>query len=259
LQCNAADTENCLTGEEVKTAQLIYQGPRNPRTGEEIYPGFVRGSEASPEFTGPMAAAYSWSLIQGPLAKQYAVPLLKNLAFGEDWDWRTFDFDKDAAKFDAAVHDKIDAIDPDLQAFQVRGGKLIMVQGWGDPFNAQTLPIEYRDKVIAAFGAKAGKAAARKTVDGFFRLFMAPGMSHCMGGPGPSKFDALAALREWVENRKAPERLVARKTSFVPSASDVPMSRPLCPYPQEARWSGKGSTRDAANFSCAAPKPDGRR
>ncbi len=257
LLCKDGSNTGCLTDEEVKTADLIYRGPRNPSTGEEIYPGFVPGSESSPDFAGPMAVAYSWTLIQGPLAKQYAVPLMKNLAFGEAWDWRSFDFDKDVVKFDAAVHDKIDSVNPDLRVFQQLGGKLIMVQGWGDPFNAQTLPIEYRERVIGVFAGDKGKAAARRAVDSFFRLFMAPGMSHCMGGPGPSKYDALAALRDWVEKSRAPRRLVAHKTSFVPSSSDVAMSRPLCPHPQVAHWTGKGSMNEATNFACIRPGEGG--
>jgi len=232
----------------------MYQGPRNPRTGVQIYPGFVPGSEASPEFTGRMSMAYGWTLIQGPLARQYAVPLLKNMVFGQDWDWKTFDFDKDVSKVDAVLHAKIDATNADLRAFQARGGKMIMTQGWGDPFNAQTLPIEYREKVIDVFAARDGKANAEKIVDGFFRLFMAPGMSHCMGGPGPSKFDALAALREWVENGRAPEELVAHKIDILSGAPPKkPMSRLLCPYPQTARWTGKGSTNDSSNFICRGP------
>lgn len=252
LQCRSEPAAGCLTKPEVTTAQLLYRGPRNPRTGEQIYPGFVPGSEASPLFTGPLSSAYGWTLIQKPLAEQYAVPLLKNLAFGEQWDWRTFDFDKDVARFDAAVHAKIDAVSPDLRAFQALGGKLIMVQGWGDPLNAQTLPIGYRDGVIKLF-ARQGKASA--VVASFFRLFMAPGMSHCMGGPGPSKFDLLGPLRDWVEKGRAPDRMVATKVDiFAGGNAGGTMTRPLCPYPQITRWTGTGSTNDAANFMCAAPK-----
>jgi feruloyl esterase len=253
LRCKGGDTNHCLTRQEVKTAELMYEGPRDPRTGAQIYPGFVPGSEASPEFTGRLADAYGWSLIEGPLARQYAIPLLKNMVFGKDWNWKTFDWDRDVARVDRAVHADIDAVNPDLRAFQAHGGKLIMTQGWGDPFNAQTLPIEYRVQVIAVFAAHEGRRQAQRTVNGFFRLFMAPGMSHCVGGPGPSQTDALAAVRAWVETGKAPTRLIAKKISFSGEPPAPPMSRPLCPYPQIADWTGKGPRNEASNFICATP------
>ncbi|HET7100409.1 MAG TPA: tannase/feruloyl esterase family alpha/beta hydrolase, partial [Terriglobia bacterium] len=258
LQCKSRNDNSCLTAQEVNTAELMYQGPRNPHTGAQIYPGFVPGSEASPEFTGRLANAYGWSLIQGPLATQYAIPLLKNMVFGDDWNWKSFDFDHDAIRVDQAIHADIDATNPDLRGFHEHGGKLIMTQGWGDPFNAQTYPIKYRDQVIGVFAAHEGKAKATSTVDGFFRLFMAPGMGHCMGGPGPSKVDALTAVRAWVETGKAPDFMVAQRMNFPGAAASPPMSRPLCPYPGIARWAGTGSTNEAKNFVCVMPKDDGQ-
>jgi feruloyl esterase len=254
LLCKGKNTNACLTGQEVKTAELLYQGPRNPRSGAQIYPGFVPGSEAAPQYTGKLVNAYGWTMIQGPLARQYAIPLLKNMVFGKKWNWKSFDFDRDVARVDHAVHSDIDATDPNLRPFQAHGGKLIMTQGWGDPYNAQTYPIEYRAQVIAVFAAREGQREATKTVDGFYRLFMAPGMGHCLGGPGPSRIDALSAVRAWVETGKAPDKLVARTIHFPGEASTPPMSRPLCPYPQIARWTGKGSTNKAKNFVCTMPK-----
>lgn len=253
LLCQGSDADSCLTPEEVKTAELIYQGPRNPRTGKELYPGFALGSEASPEFTGPLALGYGWSMIQGRLATQYAVPLLKNMVFGANWNWRTFDFDRDVEQVDRALHQDIDSVNPDLRAFHARNGKLIMIQGWGDPFNAQTFPIEYRNQVIAEFADGVGSQHAKSIVDGFFRLFMSPGMGHCIGGPGPSATDALGAVRAWVETGMAPDRLVAQKVSFFGAPSSPAISRPLCPYPETAQWTHHGSTNDASNFACAMP------
>lgn len=245
LLCEGKGKASCLTRQEVATAQAIYRGPRNPRTGAVIYPGFVPGSEASPGFTGELANVYGWRMIQGALAIGYAVPLLKNMVFGKDWGWKTFDWDHDVARVEKAIHADIDAADPDLRAFHARGGKLVMIQGWGDPYNAPTLPIRYRARVIDAF------VGATREVDGFFRLFMAPGMGHCMGGPGPSRTEALAAVRAWVEKDKAPARLVAYRFTFPGQPAMPAMSRPLCPYPQIARWTGKGATTVASNFDCA--------
>jgi feruloyl esterase len=79
-------------------------------------------------------------------------------------------------------------------------------------------------------------------------------MEHCRGGPGPNQFNALAALERWVEAGIAPDRIIAQHVT----ESRVDMERPLCPYPQVARWRGIGSTNDASNFACVAPPPTNR-
>jgi Tannase and feruloyl esterase len=254
LLCKGKETSQCLTEREVKTAEMIYQGPRNPRTGAQIYPGFVPGSEASREFTGPFAAEYGWSMIEGALAKQYAIPLLRNMVFGKDWDWKAFDWGRDATVVSERLRNQIDAINPDLRRFHFRGGKLIMIQGWGDPYNAQTYPINYRQQVVRLFASEEGNQRAQQTVDGFFRLFMAPGMGHCMGGPGPSRTDALAALRTWVENGQAPSHLTAWKVDPMLHAVTPSVSRPLCLWPKASRWIGKGAKNNASNYVCEMPK-----
>ena len=85
-----------------------------------------------------------------------------------------------------------------------------------------------------------------RRADSFTRLFLAPGMGHCGGGPGPDRFDALTAMERWVEQGTPPASIVATK-------ANSPLSRPLCPYPQVAKYKGSGDTNDAANFACAAP------
>ena len=95
-----------------------------------------------------------------------------------------------------------------------------------------------------------GHGRSGKTKD-FFRLFMAPGMGHCGGGPGPNTFDAMGALDKWVAQGTAPEKIVASHSTN----GNVDRTRPLCPYPQVARWKGSGSTDDAANFTCVSPTP----
>jgi feruloyl esterase len=82
------------------------------------------------------------------------------------------------------------------------------------------------------------------------RLFMIPGMAHCAGGLGPDQYDAVTAVIDWVEKGVAPDSLVARKLV----EGKVTRSRPLCPYPQVARYRGQGSTNDAASFECRAPQ-----
>ncbi|MBB6250626.1 tannase/feruloyl esterase family alpha/beta hydrolase [Nitrospirillum iridis] len=237
LQCApGTDTAACLTPPQVTAVQALYAGPRNPRTGEAIYPGLARGSE------------WGWDLQQGKLLEAYVIPLFQNMVYDDlTWRWQGFDFDHDVALTDGKVGPIITAVTPDLSAFHARGGKLIMSQGWADQLNAQTYPIEYYHAVA---GTK-DPAQARVRLGDYFRLFMAPGMGHCFGGPGPNHFDAVTALRTWVEQGKAPDRLVAAKhADDRDPTSPVLRTRPLCPYPTVAHWTGTGSTDEAANFTC---------
>jgi feruloyl esterase len=237
----------CLTAPQVAAVQQLYSAVRNPSTGMELYPGFVRGSEGQ------------WSLIQGALVPFFAQPLLANTVFGDpNWDWTSFNFDSDAALVDAKLSPYINATSPDLDRFKRHGGKLIMTQGWADALNAQTLPIEYFNSVVAA-GSGQGRGhwggGLAETLD-FFRLFMAPGMSHCGGGPGPNSFDAVSPLVDWVEHGVAPAAIVATKYVNDAPAQGVAMTRPLCPYPQVARYRGFGNTNDAGSFVCIDDRDD---
>jgi len=101
--------------------------------------------------------------------------------------------------------------------------------------------IRYYESVERAMGG------LEKTT-GFVRLFPAPGMGHCSGGPGPSSFDALGALDRWVSQGFAPDRVIASHST----GRTVDRTRPLCPYPQVAKWDGSGSIDNAAAFRCAS-------
>jgi feruloyl esterase len=134
------------------------------------------------------------------------------------------------------------AVERDLTPFKKRGNKLIVYTGWADPVVPPQDTAAYYEAVAKTLGGY------DKTRD-FFRFFAAPGMGHCAGGPGPNQFEALAALEQWVEKGIAPDKLIASHTSN----GKVDRTRPLCPYPQVARWKGTGSIDEAANFSCVAP------
>ncbi len=136
----------------------------------------------------------------------------------------------------------MNATDPNMKPFFSHGGKLLLYHGWSDP-NVPTLnTIKYYKSVVEAMG---GAANASKSV----RLFLEPGMGHCGGGEGPNVFDKVAALEQWVEHGKAPETMNASHSSN----GKVDRTRPLCPYPQVAKYKGTGSIDDAANFSCGVP------
>jgi feruloyl esterase len=154
-----------------------------------------------------------------------------------DYDPLSFDYDTDLPRAAAKLSPVIDATDPDLRAFAAHGGKMIQYHGWSDPGVAPESSVNYYERVARTLG---------KSPANFYRLFMVPGMQHCIGGPGPDRFDALAALERWVEQGEAPERIVAAHLTD----GKADRTRPLCPYPLVARWNGTGSTDDAGSFAC---------
>lgn len=174
------------------------------------------------------------------------------------WDFRTFKWDRDTKTADEKMARTLNATDPDLAPFKKRGGKLILYHGWSDAAIPATNAIDYYRSTVSKMGAD--------QVAAFVRLFMVPGMEHCGGGAGPNSFgqgtvgqgdpqhDINMALEQWVEQGIAPERIVAAKykTGANP-ASGVVRTRPLCAFPQIAKWKGSGSTDDATNFVCAKP------
>jgi hypothetical protein len=156
-----------------------------------------------------------------------------------DYDYRTFDFDRDTGLLQAWGR-QVDATSTDLARFRARGGKLLMTYGWADQVLQPLMGVHYYEQTAARYGTR--------TRD-FFRLFMVPGMTHCAGGIGPDRFDSMSAMIDWVEKNKAPDSLRASRVVD----GRVVRTRPLCPYPQVARYSGDGSIDEAANFTCRTP------
>jgi feruloyl esterase len=231
IECVGADGPDCLTAPQVKTAQLIYAGAKFA-DGKQIFPGYEPGSELA---WGGMAA--------GPAPVSIGDGFFKYMVFGDpNWDFRTLDIDRDTRTADKKLGSVVNAIDPNLKAFQKHGGKIIMYHGWADPAIAPGNSINYYATVTAAMGGP------QKTQE-FVRLFMVPAMGHCQGGPGPNTFDSLAALEQWRENGVAPEKIVASHLT----KGVVDATRPLCPVPQAAIYKGTGDPNDAANFACGNP------
>lgn len=238
------DTDACLTPEQAEAIQKVYDGPTNSR-GERLFPGFMLGSEAL--VTSPNGAEQSgWANLILP-AQPGAKPADFNLAESlfrylvldppqPDYDYRSFDFDRDVALFERWA-ETANATSTDLAEFRARGGKLIITYGWADAILQPLMGVEHYEKAAAANGPDATD---------FMRLFMAPGMAHCAGGIGPDQYDAVTAVIDWVETGSAPDALIARKIV----GGNVTRSRPLCPYPQIARYDGDGSIDDAVNFVC---------
>jgi feruloyl esterase len=234
IECHGDDSPGCLTAAQVKTAQLIYAGAKY-NDGKQIFPGFEPGSELlwAPPATAPPA----------PVANSIGVGFFKYMVFGDpNWDFTTFDADRDTRAADQKLGPIVNAIDPNLKPFGDHGGKLIMYHGWSDQAIQPGNSVNYYQSVVSAMGGP------EKTQD-FLRLFMVPGMGHCQGGPGPNSFDALTALERWRENNTAPDKLIAAHST----SNVIDNSRPLCPYPQAAIYKGSGNTTDAGNYTCGNP------
>jgi feruloyl esterase len=232
LLCTGDDGPGCLTAPQVDAAKKIYAGAKHPRTGREIFPGLEPGSELG---WGAMAG--------GPEAFPIVADHFKYVVFKDPkWEFRTLNFDADVDLADKLDNGLLNATNPNLKEFFGRRGRLLLYHGWTDPLIAPRNTVNYYNSVLAATG---GPAKAMDSV----RLFMAPGMAHCAGGEGPSSFDALTAVEQWVENGKAPAEIVASHLS----AGVADRTRPLCPYPQVAQYKGTGSIDDAANFVCKTP------
>ena len=227
LLCKAGDSDSCLTVPQLESVKRMYS-PAKTRAGEIVFPGKEPGSE-----TG-------WNAVSGGQAPAGVSLGSFQVAYDDlNWDWRSYDLDRDLKIVDEKVGTIVNAINPDLSAFKARGGKLILYHGWNDTAISPGNTVNYYNSVLAKIGAKQ---------DNWIRLFMIPGMGHCQGGPGPNQVNYMAALERWRESGIAPDHLEA----FHVTNNRVDMARPLCPYPQVAQYKGIGSTNDAANFVCKA-------
>jgi feruloyl esterase len=229
LLCKAGDAENCLTAPQLEAVKRMY-APAKTKSGEIVFPGKESGSETT------------WNAISGGQAPAGVSLGSFQVAYDNiNWDWRTFDLDRDLKIVDEKVGNIVNAVNPDLSAFKARGGKLILYHGWNDTAISPGNTINYYNSVLAKLGQKQ---------DNWIRLFMVPGMGHCQGGVGPSQVNWMAAIERWKESNVAPDQLPAYRVSN----NRVDMSRPLCTYPQVAQYKGVGSTNDASNFVCKSPQ-----
>jgi feruloyl esterase len=235
----ARDDAACLTQPQVEAARHMYEGLKSPHTSEQIYTGWPRGSEAFGD-----SAIQSWGTYVMDPKEPMRLGFFKYFLFHDpNWDYHTVDWDRDLAYAEQKLA-FFAPVEKDLSGLKKHSGKLLMYTGWMDPVVPPQDTVAYYEGVVKAMG---GPERTRE----FFRLFVAPGMGHCSGGPGPNSFDALGALEQWVEHGTAPDRLIASHATN----GKVDRTRPLCPFPQVARYKGTGSIDDAASFSCAAPPP----
>ena len=253
LLCEGEETLTCLTQPQIKTLESIYKGEQDS-SGKVSLPGFTAGDE-----TGWR----EWVIGQDPTAASslhYVENYFRYMVAG-DPKWNPLTVDAEAAlrqSRDKEAAD-LDATDPDLSKFSARGGKLILYHGWNDQAISPWNTISYYNGVQQKMGAD--------NTASFLRLYMAPGVEHCAGGPGPSFFGQFGlqtakapnyglfdSLVDWVEKGSPDDNVTA--TKYGPGENGAPkvvMTRPLCPYPKVVKYSGSGDTNDEASFTCAAP------
>ena len=234
-----AGTEHCFSDSQLASVKKIYGGPIS--NGERIFPGLPLGIEMLDRRRGGQASF--WEHL-ATLAERYAEPFFRFVAFetpDPDYNWKTFDFDSDVARLDW-LRPILDAKNPDLRRFRDRGGKILMYHGWVDQSLNPLQSVDYYQEVQARMGPSTGD---------FFRLYMVPGMFHCGGGVGVNQFDRNDPLIDWVENGSPPQQLMGSRVVD----GEVLYTRPLCRYPQVARYQGSGSSDDAANWACVKPPP----
>ena len=248
LECAGADGPDCLTSGQVAAARAIYAGPSRPSTGEQLFSGYALGSEYFEAPNGRGGWGAFWSGVTEPGGS--TADFMRYSVFEDpDYDLKQFDFDGDwdfanhrPVGSDETLGSALNATDPDLSEFKANGGKLISYHGWADPLVTANLAVSYYETVVAQQGS------LDETTE-FYRLFMVPGMGHCRGGSGPDRFDAVSAIERWVERDVPPDQLIASKVVD----GEVTRSRPLCVYPEVARYTGQGSIDEAASFACVSP------
>jgi feruloyl esterase len=262
LQCTGTKTPACLSPAQINAVKMIHQGPRNS-LGEPIKA--PAGAEAR-DYADNTAFGYAYD---GGFMEPAGIPSRKigtptstpgdfRLGLGfipyiwltppePDFNPLRFDFDKDIARLNKTTPLVSYSISTDVSKFKNRGGKIIFYHGVSDPGPPVEGTIEYYQDLVTRNGGM-------QETSSFARLFLVPNMGHCRGGPATDEFDALTPLVAWVEQGTAPDRIVASGRNF--TSPPAARSRPLCPYPQEARYAGPadGELADAANYICVAPR-----
>jgi Tannase and feruloyl esterase len=226
LLCKAGDSPDCLTAAQVQTAKRAW-APVKTKTGEMVYPGSAPGFES----------AYRMPAQDAPLNPLFTDTPRFVGHQDANWNVMSFDLEKDLA---LAMKNAsfIESTDPDLAKFKARGGKLLLYHGWADPGPSPENTLSYVSDVTKKLGGNQSD---------WMRVFLMPGMGHCRGGVGPDNADFLSAIESWREKGEAPASIVASRRA---GQGRTEMTRPLCPYPQVAKYSGTGSTDDAKNFTC---------
>lgn len=259
LRCSGdRDQANCLTTAQIAVVNKSYGGARD-RQGRLLYPGSQTiGSELG------WAGSSIGTSKMPPFAAEISNSYLKYLAFPESppasFSYKDWQFTAEGFERLRPLGEVYNATNPNLKAFRDRGGKLILYHGWADPAIPPHGTLAYYQAVQDTMGGLA-------KVQLFARLFMLPGVYHCQGGTGPSRVDWLTLIVAWVEQDTPPTKIIASQTAddsasggfsnpterSTSSNATIVRTRPIFPYPMQARYSGRGSIDDAVNFVGVMP------
>ena len=264
LRCTGAETNDCLTSDQIDTLDRIHQGPPSSRARRIGYE--PAGVEAFPGGWSP------WISAPNPMmtaAGVFGLGMLHYLGNMPNATFAGFDFVRDGPILDGMLGPILDANDPDLRPFFGQGGKLILYHGWGDAAVPPEMTIDYYNAVLKTVGPRAAQS---------LRLFMVPGMEHCNAGPGLNSFgqgaaplpgadpasDIDAAMEAWLERGRSPSQLVAVSAkNWQAAPNDSRIADPertglLCAYPEVAIWNRHGDPKKAGSYVCgrAAARPD---
>jgi feruloyl esterase len=258
IQCpaRAADTSKCLTAEEVGVIENLYRGPGDGKGHHFEIAGFAMGSEniwglSTADHVANPEAKEGWQikrLLPPPESNKDNTALEDEFRFNQEWFEKTVVL---APLFNAA--------NTNLRPFQERGGKLILWNGAEDLTVQPEISVAYYQGVQKELGAK--------TTDSFMRLFLIPGFGHCEGGEIPFQFELLTPLMAWTELHRAPAMILAGKAAaegpsgpalyggphYPLASANQPnlFNRPIYPFPNVARYSGKGAPKDASSYESA--------
>jgi len=246
-QCDTPSSESrCFSKDQIAALQAVYGGVKNS-SGEILFPGQPLGAEAVGDMPpwmqsdGPQSAWNDWLLVpagETPRFLDFAESFLRYTAFDIDdpnYDWTTFDFDKDPARMANAAA-IVDADDPNLKPFRASGAKMIHYHHWADTAVPATNSINYFEEVQQITGDS----------EDFYKFYLVPGGFHGSQGVGATDVPWLEMIVDWVENGNAPGELVARRMQN----GKTVFTRKICPYPLKAAYKGIGDTADSDSFEC---------
>src|SRR5579863_4099954 len=248
LRCEVAPAGFGLSAAKLRTYESIHRGPVD-RAGHPIYAGQAYGSE-SPGWTDTISSTSFEAAETEAQMSMYGANFYRNFVYQDkSWSFHGFDVEKGRADAVKAVGAIMNAEDVHFAKFKAHGGRLIQYAGMVDSIVTPLSSVKFYQSVVAAQGNIPAAAALARTQE-FYRLFLAPGMGHCGGGPGPNQFgraggvgdpehDLVVALEQWVEKGVAPNQLIATKFNSDDKDKGVAMTRPLCLFPKVARYKGK--------------------